>query len=118
MLMLLRRALFVLSAMLVMSNSASAQAWPTKPVRVVVAFTAGGTTDVLARNIGQHLSERLKQQFVIDNKPGAGGNLGTEIVVRSPPDGYTLIVDSVGPIAVNPTLYPKLPYNPLTDLVP
>ena len=64
------------------------------------------------------LSERLKQPFVIDNKPGAGGNLGTEIVVRSPPDGYTLIVDSVGPIAVNPTLYKGLPYNPLTDLVP
>jgi len=85
---------------------------------VVVAFTAGGTTDILARSVGQQLSERLKQQFIIDNKPGAGGNLGTEMVVRAPADGYTLIVDSVGPIAVNPTLYPKLSYNPLTDLVP
>jgi tripartite-type tricarboxylate transporter receptor subunit TctC len=116
--MLLGRILLAFSAVLLMSGSALAQAWPAKPVRVVVAFTAGGTTDVLARNIGQHLTERLKQQFVIDNKPGAGGNLGTEIVVRAPPDGYTLIVNSVGPIAVNPTLYPKLPYNPLTDLVP
>ncbi len=100
------------------AGAAQAQAWPTKPVRVVVAFTAGGTTDILARNVGQQLSERFRQQFVIDNKPGAGGNLGTELVVRAPPDGYTLIVNSVGPIAVNPTLYPKLPYNPLTDLVP
>ncbi len=98
--------------------SACAQGWPEKPVRVVVAFTAGGTTDILARNVGQHLSERLKQTFVIDNKPGAGGNLGTEMVVRAPADGYTLIVNSVGPIAVNPTLYPKLAYNPLTELVP
>lgn len=95
-----------------------AQAWPTKPVKVVVAFTAGGTTDILARNVGQQLSEKLKQPFIIENKPGAGGNTGTELVLRAAPDGYTLIVNSVGPIAVNPTLYPKLPYNPLTELVP
>ena len=95
-----------------------AQAYPTRPVRIVVAFTAGGTTDMLARSVGQQLSERLKQPFIIDNKPGAGGNIGTEMVVRSAPDGYTLIIDSVGPIAVNPTLYKGLSYNPLTDLVP
>jgi tripartite-type tricarboxylate transporter receptor subunit TctC len=116
------KALVPLAAALAFTGSAFAQAaaaaWPAKPVRVVVAFTAGGTTDVLARNVGQQLSERLKQQFLIDNKPGAGGNLGTEMVVRAPADGYTLIVNSVGPIAVNPTLYPKLAYNPLTDLVP
>lgn len=94
------------------------QAYPAKPVRVVVAFTAGGTTDILTRLVTQQLSEKLKQQFVIDNNPGAGGNLGTEVVVRAAPDGYTLIVNSVGPIAVNPTLYGKLGYNPLTDLVP
>ncbi len=111
-----------LSALLLASSclagTAHAQAWPTKPVRVVVAFTAGGTTDILARSVGQQLSEKLKQSFIIDNKPGAGGNVGTEMVVRSAPDGYTLIVNSVGPIAVNPTLYPKLAYNPLTELVP
>jgi tripartite-type tricarboxylate transporter receptor subunit TctC len=100
------------------ASTGSGHAWPNKPVRVVVAFTAGGTTDVLARNVGQQLAERLKQPFVIDNKPGAGGNVGTELVVRAPADGYTLIVNSVGPIAVNPTLYPKLSYNPLTELVP
>jgi len=101
-----------------LSVIAHAQAYPSRPVRIVVAFSAGGTTDILARSIGQQLSERLKQPFVIDNRPGAGGNIGTELVVRSAPDGYTLIVDSVGPIAVNPTLYKSLPYDPLTDLVP
>jgi len=116
--MTVRRALCAAIASFTLAGSAFAQAWPAKPVRVVVAFTAGGTTDILARNVGQQLSERLGQQFVIDNKPGAGGNLGTELVVRAPADGYTLIVNSVGPIAVNPTLYPKLPYNPLTELVP
>src|ERR1700687_1360751 len=95
-----------------------AQAYPTRPVRIVVAFTAGGTTDILARSVGQQLSERLKQPVVLEKKPGAGGNIGTEIVVRSAPDGYTLVVDSVGPIAVNPTLYKGLSYTPLTDLVP
>ena len=112
------RTLLWIAAAVVACADAGAQAWPTKPVRVVVAFTAGGTTDVLARNVSQQLSDRLKQPFVIDNKPGAGGNLGTEIAVRAPADGYTLIVNSVGPIAVNPTLYRTLAYNPLTDLVP
>jgi tripartite-type tricarboxylate transporter receptor subunit TctC len=92
--------------------------YPSRPVRVVVAFTAGGTTDILARAVSQKLTERLKQTFVVDNKPGAGGNLGTELAARAAPDGYTLIVNSVGPIAVNPTLYKKLAINPLTDLVP
>lgn len=92
--------------------------YPQRPVKVVVAFTAGGTTDILARLVAQQLTEKLKQPFVIDNKPGAGGNLGTEMVVRSPADGHTLIVNSVGPMAVNTTLYGKLPYNPMVDLVP
>ena len=93
-------------------------AYPARPVKVLVAFTAGGTTDILARAVSQKLSERFRQPFVVDNKPGAGGNLGTEMAARSAPDGYTLIVDSVGPIAVNPTLYKKLNINPLVDLVP
>jgi tripartite-type tricarboxylate transporter receptor subunit TctC len=103
--------------------SASQATWaqtdyPSKPVRVIVAFTAGGTTDIIARAVGQKLSERLKQSFVIDNKPGGGGNIGTELAARAVPDGYTLIINSVGPIAVNPTLYKKLAINPLVDLVP
>src|SRR6266568_6942351 len=114
------RAIYGLAAVWLASLAlmSHAEVYPSKPVRIVVAFTAAGTTDILARSVGQQLSERLKQPFVIDNKPGAGGNIGTELVVRSAPDGYTLIVDSVGPIAVNPTLYKSLPYDPLTDLVP
>lgn len=92
--------------------------WPVKPVRVVVAFTAGGTTDILARAVTQKLGEKLGQPFIIDNKPGAGGNIGTGEVVRAASDGYTLIVNSVGPISINQTLYKNLPYDPLTDLVP
>ncbi|HEX7890799.1 MAG TPA: tripartite tricarboxylate transporter substrate binding protein [Ramlibacter sp.] len=97
---------------------AQSAAWPERSVRVIVAFTAGGTTDILARAESQKLAEKLRQPFVIDNKPGAGGNIGTEMAARSAPDGYTLIVNSVGPIAVNPTLYTRLNVNPLTDLVP
>ena len=98
--------------------AAHAQPYPNKPVKIIVAFTAGGTSDLMARSLAQRLSERYKQPFVVENKPGAGGNIGTEAAVRSAPDGYTLIVNSVGPMAVNPTLYKSLPYNPLTDLVP
>jgi len=103
---LIRTALALLASA-TLAAPAWSQAWPAKPVRVVVAFTAGGTTDILARGVGQQLTEKLKQPFVVDNKPGAGGNVGTEMVVRAAPDGYTLIVNSVGPIAVNPTLFPS-----------
>ena len=97
---------------------AQAQPYPNRPVKVIVAFTAGGTTDILTRMVSQKLTERVKQSFVVENKPGGGGNIGTEFVAKSVPDGYTLIMDSVGPIAVNQTLYKKLNINPLTDLIP
>jgi tripartite-type tricarboxylate transporter receptor subunit TctC len=100
------------------ASTGSGQAYPSKPVKIIVAFTAGGTTDIMARSLAQRLSERYGQPFVIENKPGAGGNIGTEMAVRAAPDGYTLIVNSVGPMTVNPTLYKSLPYDPLTDLVP
>jgi tripartite-type tricarboxylate transporter receptor subunit TctC len=116
-----RRALVGAGAGLGLAGALPALAqsdYPNRPVKVVVAFTAGGTTDILARAITQRLAERFKQPFVIENKPGGGGNIGTEFVVRSQPDGYTMIVNSVGPMAVNPTLYKRMSYNPLTDLVP
>lgn len=100
------------------TQAAAQPAYPAKPVRIVIAFTAGGTTDLLARAVAQKLGDRLKQPFIIDNKPGGGGNIGTESVVRAAPDGYTLIVNSVGPMAVNQTLYKNLSYDPLKDLVP
>jgi tripartite-type tricarboxylate transporter receptor subunit TctC len=92
--------------------------YPSKPVKIVVSFTAGGTTDIIARSVGNLLAEQFKQSFVVENKPGSGGNIGNEMVARAPADGYTLTLASVGPIAINPTLYKDLRYDPLTDLVP
>ena len=92
--------------------------YPNKSVKVIVSFTAGGTTDVIARSVSQLLAEQFKQPFVIENKPGSGGNIGNEIAARAPADGYTLTVASVGPIAINPTLFKNLKYDPLTDLIP
>src|SRR3546814_5646575 len=86
------------------SPASAATAYPERPMRVVVAFSAGGTTDILARLVADHMSKEFGESFVIENKPGAGGNIGTAYVVNSKPDGYTIIVDSVGPIAINPTL--------------
>jgi tripartite-type tricarboxylate transporter receptor subunit TctC len=99
------------------SRPARAQAYPARPVRVIVPFGSGGGTDIVARLIGQWLSERLGQQFVIENRPGAGGNLGTEAVVRAPPDGYTLALIGA-PSAINATLYEKLPFNFIRDVAP
>src|SRR5215475_8509570 len=97
--------------------AAPAQDYPTKPVKWVVAYPPGGTTDILARIIGQYLSEHMGQQFIIDNRPGAGNNIGTEVVVNSPPDGYTLLL--VNPAnGINATLYKKLPFNLLRDIAP
>ena len=98
------------------AGPATAADYPAQPVTVIVAFTPGGTTDMLTRMVSTRLTERLGKTFVVENKPGAGGNIGTEYVVKAKPDGYTLMVNSVGPIAVNPTLYKNLPYNPITDL--
>jgi len=92
--------------------------WPSKPVRVVVGFEPGGTADTLARSVSNLLSKELNQAFIVENRPGAGANIATNLVVNSAPDGYTLIFNTVGPVAVNPTLYKNLPYDTLTDLVP
>ncbi len=99
------------------SRSASAQAYPTRPVRIIVGYAAGGGVDIAARLIGQWLSERLGQQFVIENRPGAGTNIATEAVVRAPADGYTLLLVNAAN-AINATLYDKLNYNFLRDIAP
>jgi len=99
------------------SRVAWAQAYPTRPVRLIVPFGPGGGTDIVARLIGQWLSERIGQTFVIENRPGAGGNLGTEAVVRAPPDGYTLTVIGA-PSAINATLYHNLTFNFVRDIAP
>jgi tripartite-type tricarboxylate transporter receptor subunit TctC len=97
---------------------ASGQTYPNKPIRLVVPFPAGGTTDVLARAAAQKLTESLGQPVVVDNRPGAGGNIGAELVAKSPPDGYTLLMGTVGTHAINPSLYPKMPYDHVRDFAP
>src|SRR4051795_1437822 len=99
------------------SRLAWAQGYPTRPVRWIVGLAAGGTQDILARLIGQSLSERLGQSFVIENRPGAGGNIGTEAAVKASPDGYTLLMVSP-PNVINASLYEKLNYNFLKDISP
>jgi tripartite-type tricarboxylate transporter receptor subunit TctC len=105
------------AALLPASRFAWAQAYPTRPVRLIVPFPPGGGVDITARLIGQSLSERLRQPFVIENRPGAGSNIGTEAVVRASPNGYTLLMIG-NPNAVNGTLYEKLNYNFIRDIVP
>src|SRR5215203_614366 len=97
---------------------ASAQDWPTKPVKIVVPFGAGSTPDVVARLIADHLQKKLGQPFVIDNKPGASGNIGTDAVAKAAPDGTTIGVSIGGPLAINTLLFSKLPYDPKADIAP
>ena len=105
------------AALSALPRVARAQAYPSRPVRLIVGFTPAGATDILARLIGQWLSERLGQPFVIENRPGAGSNIGTEAVVRAPPDGYTLLLCG-NPNAINATFYDKLTYNFIRDIAP
>jgi tripartite-type tricarboxylate transporter receptor subunit TctC len=100
------------------STAVLAQAYPNKPIKLVVPFPPGGTTDILARAVGGELSKAWGQQVVIDNRPGAGGNIGSEIVAKSPPDGYTLLMGTVGTHAINQSLYSKLAFDPIKDFAP
>ncbi|MEY4294385.1 MAG: hypothetical protein RLY82_73 [Pseudomonadota bacterium] len=114
---------FIQSIVTLMAVSASGiafsqAAWPNKPVRIVVPFAAGGTTDILARAIAPDLSKAFGQPFIVDNRGGAGGNLGADIVAKSPNDGYTLLMGTVGTHGINRALYPKLPYDPFKDFSP
>jgi tripartite-type tricarboxylate transporter receptor subunit TctC len=112
-----RRA--VLGAAAAAAMPALAQgAWPNKPVRIVVPFAAGGTTDILARAVAPELTRALGQQFYVENRAGAGGNVGAEIVAKSQNDGYTLLMGTVGTHGINRALYDKLPYDPIKDFVP
>jgi tripartite-type tricarboxylate transporter receptor subunit TctC len=108
-----------IAAMLLAPLLASAQpAWPSKPVRIVVPFAAGGTTDILARALAPELQRAFGQPFVVDNKPGAGGNSGAADVAKQPADGTTLLMGTVGTHAINAALYPKMPFDPVKDFVP
>jgi tripartite-type tricarboxylate transporter receptor subunit TctC len=100
------------------TSAMAADAYPAKPIRFVVAFPPGGGTDIIARSIAQKLSERLAQQVLVDNRSGAGGNIGTDIVAKSAPDGYTILMGSAGPLAINASLFAKMPFDPIRDLAP
>ena len=115
------RSAAVVIALILLAPAAHAQdsaAWPSRPVRLVVPSSPGGGTDIYARLLAQGLTEGLKQSFVVDNRPGAAGNIGAEFAARSTPDGYTFLVASNSSIGINPSLYKNLTYNPERDLVP
>jgi tripartite-type tricarboxylate transporter receptor subunit TctC len=95
---------------------AQAQAWPAKPIRLIVPYPPGGSSDIIARAIAQPLSEALKQTVIVENKPGANGNLGADFVAKSAPDGYTLLLCDTGALAISPSVYTKLPFDPSKDL--
>ena len=105
-------------AVLLCSGAARADDYPSRPVRAIVPFPAGGGVDIATRTIGQKLSERWKQQLIVDNRGGANGNIGAELAAHTPPDGYTLLLGSTGPMAINPTLYAKLAFDPVKDFSP
>ena len=116
-----RRHLLATAALAPLAGVLPAQAqsgWPNKPVRIVVPFAAGGTTDILARALAPELQRVFGQPFVVDNKPGAGGNTGAAEVAKAGGDGYTLLMGTVGTHAINPSLYPKMPYDHVKDFVP
>jgi tripartite-type tricarboxylate transporter receptor subunit TctC len=100
------------------ATAAVAQTYPAKPIRMVVTFAAGGSSDAMARAVAKSMSEGLGQQFVIDNRPGAGGNVGAEFVARAAPDGYTVLFGTNGTMGIGPALYKNLSYDPVHDLVP
>jgi tripartite-type tricarboxylate transporter receptor subunit TctC len=110
-------AALLLTATTLLATTANAQ-FPNKPIKIVVPFTAGGTTDILARAVGAELQKALGQPVVIENRAGAGGNIGADVVAKSSPDGYTLLMGTVGTHGINVTLYPKMPYDAVRDFAP
>ena len=105
----------VFSALILFCATATAQTYPTKPLRIIVPWTAGGTADLMARVTGQKLNESLGQTVIVENRPGAGGLIGTEVAAKAAPDGYTLLLATTAPNSVAPSLYPKIPFDPLKD---
>src|SRR5882672_5928340 len=111
----------LLSAMLVLlapAHASGAEGYPSRPIRLIVPFPPGGSTDILARVLGEKLAQGLAQPVVIDNRPGAGGSIGAEAVARAAPDGYTLMMGHLGTLAVNPAIYKNLPYDPVKSFAP
>ncbi|RYE77142.1 MAG: tripartite tricarboxylate transporter substrate binding protein [Hyphomicrobiales bacterium] len=112
-----RRAALAVAALALLAPAANAQAWPAKPVRLIVPFPAGGGTDLITRELANKVAH-AGYTFVLDNKPGSGGNIGVDAAAKSPADGYTLVMGQTSNLAISPTLYAKLPYDPVRDLAP
>ena len=110
--------IMLMAALATIAIHASAQTYPSRSVRIVVPFAPGGSTDILARTVAQRLIDVFGQQVIVDNRPGAGGNIGADIVAKSPPDGYNLIMGSIGTHATNAFLYSKMPYDTVKDFIP
>src|SRR3954464_12671092 len=113
-----RRAFCLALASLAFAFDAAAQGYPAKPIHFVVPYPAGGPLDTVARLIGGKLAESMKQTVIVDNKPGAGGNIGADLVAKSAADGYTIVMGAVATHAINPTLYASIPYDPVKDFAP
>jgi len=112
------RAFIVLAAAALFTSTALAQAWPSKPIRIIVPYPPGGTSDILARSLGPKITEALGQQVLVENKPGATGNLGADIVAKSAPDGYTFLLADIGSLAIAPSVFPQLAFDPVNDFAP
>ena len=115
---LLLSATLVLAGSLALAGAKAEDKYPSKPVRIIVSFSAGGPTDIVARAVGAKMGDLLGQQFVVENRVGAGGNIGADQVAKSPPDGYTLLMATVSTHAINPGLYRNMPYDPVRDFAP
>jgi tripartite-type tricarboxylate transporter receptor subunit TctC len=115
---LLRRAALAAVLALTVSSAAVADTWPSKPIHLIVPFPAGGGTDIIARELAHQITQTTHWTFVVDNKAGSGGNIGVDAAAKSPADGYTLVIGQTSNLAINPTLYSHLPYDPVKDLSP
>ena len=111
-------AIVAFAALAAIAGAAGAQTYPNKPIRIIVPYAAGGTSDILARQIGPKLTEGWGQPVIVENKPGANGNVGADFVAKSAPDGYTLLLTDLGGLVISPSVYPKLPFDPSKDFSP
>jgi tripartite-type tricarboxylate transporter receptor subunit TctC len=117
--MKISKLLFVSFVLFVVQGFAAvAQPWPSKPIKIIVPYPPGGTSDILARSVGQKLTETLGQTVIVENKPGATGNIGADFVAKSPPDGYTLLLADIGSLAIAPSVTASLPFDPVKDFAP
>ncbi len=111
-------AVFVAAVLTAIAGAASAQTYPNRPIRIIVPFTAGGTSDILARALGPHITTAWGQPAIVENRTGANGNVGADFVAKSAPDGYTMLLSDVGALAINPSVYASMPFDPVKDFAP